>query len=255
MPQSRQEPELPKDIAKYALFLDFDGTLAEIAPQPWLASLDAETLSAIAALWKHLGGALALISGRQLEDIDALVGLSYLPAAGIHGAQLRTPGGAVLTEDRLRGEIDDVEIELRQNLKTFDGLLLERKPVSVAVHYRANPGREEEIRALGAHIVRSRPHLKCLSGRKIIEILPARVDKGRAIERLMQTAPFQGRIPVFAGDDVTDEDGLAAVKALGGLAIKIGTGPSVAEFGFETGGRFREWLRRLAPAEPAEKQA
>ena len=99
MPHMRREPELPEDIGKYALFLDFDGTLAEIAPQPWLASLDPDTARTLAALWQRLDGALALISGRELDDIDAMVGLPQLPAAGIHGAQLRSPGGRVATEE------------------------------------------------------------------------------------------------------------------------------------------------------------
>ena len=255
MPHMRREPELPEDIGKYALFLDFDGTLAEIAPQPWLASLDPDTARTLAALWQRVDGALALISGRELDDIDAMVGLPQLPAAGIHGAQLRSPGGQVATEDWMRAEIDEVEADLRNGIQSFEGLLLERKPVAVAVHYRGNPGREEEIRALAARIVRPHPHLKCLSGRKIVEILPARVDKGRAIARLMELPPFFGRIPLFAGDDITDEDGLVAVKALGGIAIKIGGGPSVADYGFPTGERFRHWLHQLALQVPAEKSA
>lgn len=250
----RREPNLPLDISRYAVFLDFDGTLADIAPQPWLAALSPETLQSIEALRQRLGGAVAVISGRQLEDIDTMLGMPALPAAGIHGAQLRTAFGEVVTEDLMRTEIDGVEIDLRAEIGSFDGLLLERKPVSIAVHYRGNPGREEEIRALAARIVRSRPHLKCLSGRKIVEILPGGIDKGKAIARLMATPPFHGRIPLFAGDDVTDEDGLAAVNALGGISIKIGNGPSVASYGFQDGASFRAWLQRLAPGSAAEKK-
>lgn len=255
MPVTRKEPQLLGDIRRYAVFLDFDGTLAEIAPKPWLASLDAGTVDTLAALWRHLDGALALVSGRQIEDIDAMVGLPNLPAAGIHGAQLRRPGGPVVTEEWMRSEIDAVEAILRREIGSFDGLLVERKPVAVAVHYRGNPAREEELRAIAARIVRPLSHLKCLSGRKIVEILPAAFDKGKAIANLMETPPFMGRVPIFAGDDTTDEDGLGAVREMGGVSIKIGPGPSVAEYGFDTGLRFRNWLRSLASAAAAEKNA
>lgn len=246
MQHPRREPAEPTDLGKYAIFLDFDGTLADIAPRPWLASLAPATIDTISRLSSKVGGALAVISGRQLEDIDAILGMPGIPAAGIHGAQLRSADGTVLTEEWMRTEIDGVESDLRAQIGSFDGLLLERKPVAVAVHYRANPAREDEIRAIAARLVLRRPHLKCLSGRCVIEVLPAGVDKGKAIARLMQTQPFKGRVPLFAGDDITDEDGLAAVNALGGLSIKIGCGPSVANFGFCDGASFRTWLERLA---------
>ena len=251
----RREPDYPKDFQRHALFLDFDGTLADIAPKPWLATLEPGIRETLARLQANFDGALAVVSGRQLEDIDVMLGLPGIPAAGIHGAQLRTADGRVSIEEAMRCEIDRVEIDLRQAIGSFDGLLLERKPVSVAVHYRGAPAREEEIRMLAARIVQPRPQLKCLSGRKIVEILPSGVDKGKAIARLLQTPPFQGRIPVFAGDDITDEDGLAAVNALGGVSIKIGPGPSAAPFGFDTGARFRAWLKVLSECMPAEKNA
>ncbi len=251
----RREPDYPKDFYSYALFLDFDGTLADIAPAPWLAQLEPGMRETIEILRQQFQGAVAVVSGRQIEDIDAMLGIPGIPAAGIHGAQLRMPNGFVIVDDAMRLEFDSLEANLRAGIVDFEGLLLERKPVSVAVHYRGNPAREAEIRALAAQLVRPRPHLKCLSGRKIVEILPHGVDKGKAIARLMQSPPFQGRIPVFAGDDVTDEDGLAAVNALGGISIKIGPGASSANFGFENGARFRAWLRTLSEGMPAEKNA
>ena len=182
----RREPDYPKDFQRHALFLDFDGTLADIAPKPWLATLEPGIRETLARLRANFDGALAVVSGRQLEDIDVMLGLPGIPAAGIHGAQLRTADGRVSIEEAMRCEIDRVEIDLRQAIGSFDGLLLERKPVSVAVHYRGAPAREEEIRTLAARIVRPRPQLKCLSGRNIVEILPSGVDKGKAIARLMQ---------------------------------------------------------------------
>jgi trehalose 6-phosphate phosphatase len=251
----RREPDHLRDFRRHALFLDFDGTLADIAPAPWLTQLEPEVRETIAKLWQQFGGAVAVISGRQIEDIDSMLGLPGIPAAGIHGAQLRMADGCVTVEDAVQSEFDDIEAELRWHIGSFDGLLLERKPVSVAVHYRGNPRREDEVCTIAARIVRTRPQLKYLSGKKIIEILPHGIDKGKAIARLLQTQPFQGRIPVFAGDDITDEDGLAAVNAMGGISIKIGPGASAARFGFESGSHFRSWLKALSSGMTAEKNA
>lgn len=251
----RREPDYPKDFHSHALFLDFDGTLADLAPAPWLAQLEPGVRETVETLRQQFQGAVAVVSGRQIEDIDAMLGVPGIPAAGIHGAQVRLADGVVWVDDAMSKDFDVVEAELRALIGNFEGLLLERKPVSVAVHYRGNPAREPEIHVIATEAVRPRPHLKCLTGSKVIEILPRGVDKGKAIARLLQTPPFQGRIPVFVGDDVTDEDGLAAVNALGGVSIKIGPGASTAKFGFEDGARFRAWLKALAQGMSVEKNA
>lgn len=251
----RREPDYPKDFESHALFLDFDGTLADLAPAPWLTQLEPGVRETLETLRQQFHGAVAVVSGRQIEDIDAMLGVPGIPAAGIHGAQLRLADGLLWVDDAMREDFDVLEGELRALIGNFEGLLLERKPVSVAVHYRGNPEREAEIHGLAAAAVQSRPHLKCLPGNKVVEILPRGVDKGKAIARLLQSPPFQGRIPVFAGDDVTDEDGLAAVNALGGVSIKIGPGASSAKFGFEDGARFRAWLKALSQSMSAEKNA
>lgn len=241
----RQPPQL-SNLADYALFLDVDGTLADIAARPALAEVAPETLASLAILSSRMNGAVAIISGRKLDEVDALMGSQKFAAAGIHGAELRGADGTVTVDHALAPTVGELEAALRGGIGSADGIIVERKPVSVAVHYRENPALHDEIHELAVQLVRSRPQFKLMTGKMIVEILPARVDKGAAIWALMQSAPFAGRTPVFAGDDVTDEDGFSVVRGMSGISIKIGDGPSKAEWGFPTAACFREWLRHLS---------
>lgn len=243
--QMRCAPPTLHDLKRHALFFDIDGTLADIAPTPDLAMVSEQTRDVVTRLLVMNGGAVALISGRQLSDIDRMVGLANLPAAGIHGAQMRAPGGAVVTDDALAREIGVLDEALRPRLAGMSGVTVERKPMSIAMHYRAQPSRDAEVAALAAELVRERPGLKYMIGKMIVEILPAAADKGSAIAKLMQQVPFAGRIPLFAGDDTTDEDGFIAVNGMSGISIKIGHGPSSARFGFDEPEDFRAWLATL----------
>lgn len=245
----RPQPSLLENLSAYALFLDFDGTLADIAPKPWLVRIDPETIATITHLQIRLGGALAVVSGRQVEDLDTLLGVANLSAAGIHGAQVRRDGGPVIMQGPLLGELDALESALRRHLGDTPDILIERKPVSIALHYRGAPWREEALRALARDVTGPASPLRRLHGKMVIEWLPHGADKGKAIAGFMACAPFAGRIPVFAGDDVTDEDAHNAVNALGGISIKIGNGASAAYYGFETGAAFRAWLQRTVRGE------
>ncbi len=242
----RRQPPQPPNLQDFALFLDVDGTLADIASRPTLAKITPDTLAALGILSSRMEGAVAIISGRKLEEVDALMGLQKYAAAGIHGAELRSADGRVTIDHALAPSIGELEAELRGRVGGADGIIVERKPVSVAVHYRENPALHDEIHELAVQLVRSRPQFKLMTGKMIIEILPARIDKGLAIRTLMQSPPFSGRTPIFAGDDVTDEDGFIVVREMNGISIKIGNGPSQAEWGFNTAAGFREWLQRLS---------
>lgn len=239
------EPPHPRQLHRHALFLDLDGTLADIVSRPSLATIAADTRRTLGLLFAQLGGALAVVSGRELAQIDSLVGRARIAAAGIHGAELRTADGVVTLDDTLAGELIAVESELRTQIRDLDGVTLEIKPISIAIHFRASPQSEARVAALAARIVGARSHLKYLKGNKVAEILPAGIDKGRAIMKLMRTHPFHGRVPIFAGDDVTDEDGFEAVNAMDGISIKIGPGPTLATYGFADAVGFRNWLESL----------
>ncbi|HMN37904.1 MAG TPA: trehalose-phosphatase [Hyphomicrobium sp.] len=234
--------------SRLAVFLDIDGTLADIVATPSQAKVPHATRRNVEALARRLDGAVALISGRHLDDIDAMTGLGQIAAAGIHGAQLRTANGVSLP-DRLGADlVSRVEGVLADRIGGLSGVFIERKPLSVAVHYRACPDNEEVIVRAARDIVAGHTALKYITGKRVVEILPAVASKGAAIAHFMELEPFKGRIPLFAGDDVTDEDGFMLVNAMDGISIKIGEGPSRAAFGFETAAAFRRWLDTLASA-------
>lgn len=240
-PAHRPAPTL-NDLSGYALFLDIDGTLADIVATPSQARVPREAVTAIEVLAHHLDGAVALISGRHLDDIDAMTGLQKISAAGIHGAQMRTMQGFNAHDRTIADRIASVQSVLEARVGAMAGVLIERKPLSVAVHYRACPQNESAIVSISREIVAGHAALKYIIGKCVVEILPAVANKGAAIAHFMRLEPFNGRIPLFAGDDVTDEDGFDLVNSMNGVSIKIGDGPSRAVFGFETAAEFRQWL-------------
>jgi len=246
--QSAPQRPLPNlnDLSRYALFLDIDGTLADIVATPSLARVPSATVEVVEALSRRLEGAVALISGRELDDIDAMTGLAEISAAGIHGAQMRTAQGRNALDRSVADRISSVESVLEARVGALKGVLIERKPLSVAVHYRACPQNEDQIVSLARDIVAGHAALKYITGKLVVEILPMVASKGAAIAHFMGLEPFKGRIPLFAGDDVTDEDGFVLVNSMNGISIKIGEGPSCAAFGFNTAASFRQWLGEQA---------
>jgi trehalose 6-phosphate phosphatase len=226
-----------------AFFLDVDGTLLELAPTPDAVRADASLLETLDSLRQASAGALALLSGRRLDDLDRIFSPLHLPAAGIHGLERRRADGGIeiMAEDAIA--------ELRAPLAAFaaqePGLHLEDKGLALALHYRAAPHREaatrEFARALAA---RSSGSLRLLEGKMVVEFHARHADKGRAIESFMAESPFRGRRPVFAGDDVTDEDGFRAARRLGGITVRIGDiGASDAEWHLPSVAALRAWLR------------
>ncbi|MBY0226892.1 MAG: trehalose-phosphatase [Hyphomicrobium sp.] len=242
-----QAPVLAR-FESYALFLDIDGTLSDIAPSPDGAFIDSATLQAVERLSDELGGALAVISGRKLTDIDRLIGRSAQNAAGSHGAELRKSGHLLNVSAAPVIDTNAIEKSVRDRFSGASGLLIECKPFSVALHYRANPTLAEAVEVFVDHIVRTNDGLTKVKGKMIVEIVPADVNKGSAIASFMSREPFLGRIPVFAGDDTTDEHGFETVNALEGVSIKIGDGPSCARYRFDDAAQFRQWLTRLGSA-------
>lgn len=232
-------------LESYALFLDIDGTLSDIAASPDVAAVDSATLQTVERLRHELGGALAVISGRKLADVDRLIGLG-LNAAGCHGAELRYAGHRLDVPPT--SDIGVIENLIIKRFAAAPGLLIERKPFAVALHYRANPALADAVEAFIDRVVREDDRLRKLTGKMIVEVVPAEVNKGRAIANFMSREPFAGRKPVFAGDDLTDEHGFETVNALDGVSIKIGPGPSCARYRFADAVHFRQWLGHLGSA-------
>ncbi|MBR9973671.1 trehalose-phosphatase [Magnetospirillum sulfuroxidans] len=226
------------EAKNWALFLDIDGTLLDLAAKPDLVVVPAELPGVLAALTAHLGGALALISGRTLSDIDWLFPGGG-DAAGSHGAEWRR-AGMVKASAAVGPELH----ALAAGAETLPGILVERKPLAVALHYRDAPQLAAQVRGLAHNAVAAAPvALRVLEGKSVIEVVPANADKGAAISRFMTCPPFAGRCPVFIGDDVTDESGFSAVNRLGGRSIHVGGNiDSVASRKIASPTAVRRWL-------------
>jgi trehalose 6-phosphate phosphatase len=228
------ERHLPAPERNWALFLDFDGTLTELAPSPDAISIDPRLRDILLALEAALGGALAIVSGRPLSQIDEYLGLS-LPGAGIHGLQLREARNGILHPPPKGGAVAAVAALLAP--------MVEADP---RLHYRLAPEREMECRMAVAAALEGQPGLHLIDGKMVLEVKPDHVNKGRAIAQLMETALFQGRIPVFAGDDRTDEDGFRIVNAMKGVTIKVGQGETGAAHRIASVDALLSWLGGVA---------
>lgn len=236
--------------ADRALFLDFDGTLVDIAPTPDEVRVEPGVREHLARLRGPLGGALMLVSGRGIPVLDGFLSPLRLDAAGLHGIELRL--GEVLRPCRPEEhpELRQALAEIRSRLAGEPGLLVEDKGCSFAVHWRlADRARAELGEALveGA-AERLGPGYRLQRGKMVGEILPARASKGAVIEDVLQRPPYRGRLPVFIGDDVTDEHGFAAVNARGGLSVKVGDGPTQAKRRLPGPAALRELLALWAEA-------
>lgn len=234
---------LPKWQDGWALFLDVDGTLLEIAATPAAVRVPPRALAVLTRLHERLAGALALVSGRSLVDLDRLFAPLRLPAAGAHGAERREASGR-----QHRVECGERLAPARGLLAAWaaahGGALLEDKGTALALHYRTAPQIEAEARhAVTAALAAVGSTFHVQEGRMVLEIKAAAVSKGRAIEEFMREPPFCGRLPVFVGDDLTDESGFAAVNRLGGHSIAVGVDRAThAAWRFDDQSQVLDWL-------------
>lgn len=213
---------------RFAIFTDFDGTLVELAETPDAIIVPDELGEEIVEAASHIGGALAVLSGRELADLER-----YLPdgvaAAGGHGTERRRADG---TRIDAAAEHSETAVAIAHRLAEFvlqhEGLLLEPKAGSVALHYRLAPELADACRAVMADALQAAPDFEALEGKMVIEARPASTSKADALRAFMREVPFVGRVPVFLGDDMTDEDGFRAVQEMGGVGVKIGEGPTAA---------------------------
>jgi trehalose 6-phosphate phosphatase len=212
--------------ADCALFLDFDGTLVEIAAHPEAVRVPAGLVGTLGRLQRLLGGAVAVVSGRPIAQIDGFLDPLALCVAGVHGAERRRADGS---RDWLPvPPLQPVEDCASALVREHPALRLETKRGSLALHYRQAPQLEGLCLHAMAEAVARAPGLALLRGKMVVEAKPAQATKGQAIEAFLREPPFAGRTPIFVGDDVTDEPGFAVVQALGGVGVKVGPGPTVA---------------------------
>jgi len=213
---------LPQWRDDWALFLDVDGTLLKIAATPAAVSVPGRIIELLERVQRRLAGALALVSGRRVADLDALFAPLRLPAAGAHGAERRDASGRFHTQE-LGPALDPARRLLAAWADEHRGVLLEDKGVALALHYRAAPALEDAARtAVTAAAAAAGPSFHVQGGKKVFEIKVGDHGKGAAIAQFMSEPPFKGRLPVFVGDDLTDEDGFEVVNGLGGHSIAVG---------------------------------
>jgi trehalose 6-phosphate phosphatase len=236
--------DLPAPRPDWALFFDIDGTLIELAATPEGVSVPAALREDLAALHCSLG-AIALISGRSLSSIDALFNPLVLPASGQHGAEARIDGQRLVAPPlpALRA----IVAPLRQFAARHPGILIEDKGNSVAIHYRRTPTLADEVAALTRSLIAGCVQLEALSSKMAVDIKPRAVSKGGAVAWFMTQPPFATRVPVFVGDDRTDEAGFATVNERGGFSIRVGErSGSAARYSLDSPAAVREWIAGLA---------
>jgi len=242
-------PPIP-DATQTALFLDLDGTLIEFAPTPDAVVVDPALPDLLRKLCANLNGALAIVSGRPLATIDNLLGLPQLAAVGQHGAEMRIDAAHVHRAAIEPHCLDAVRAVVRNHPALQNGVRVEDKGVALAFHYREFPGAEPLARELAtAALAHAGAGFELLHGNCVIELKSARVDKGRALDALMQRAPFRGRRAWMLGDDYTDEPAFAVAQSLGGTGVIVGpTRATVAHAALPDVPAVHAWLRRLADA-------
>ncbi|QKJ87525.1 trehalose-phosphatase [Paramixta manurensis] len=229
----------------YAFFFDVDGTLAAICPRPEEVSIPQTVRDTLVALSTLSNGALALVSGRPIQELDALSAPLHAPSAGVHGAERRDAAGE-LHRITLPNEMEATLNEmLTESMARWPGAQLETKGMAFALHYRQAMEYEEQILQLAESVVARFPELALQPGKCVVEIKPQGIDKGAAINAFMDEAPFTGRIPVFIGDDLTDEAGFLVVNALQGISVKVGEGSSYARYRLKGVNDVYAWLEQM----------
>jgi trehalose 6-phosphate phosphatase len=228
-----------------ALFLDVDGTLLEIAASPEAVRVPAALRNTLELASQREAGAMALMSGRTLDVLDRLFAPSLFPASGQHGFERRDAHGCVTRAAVDYGLLERVRDRLRAGLDTCGDLVLEEKTTALALHYRRAPHLQSEVRELMESAAEAlAPHYRLRTGKCFYELAPTCCSIRGAIESFMSEAPFAGRVPVFIGDDDTDEEGFDAVNALGGYSIRVGQeARSGARYRFATVSGVIGWLR------------
>ncbi len=212
----------PTPRTDWALFLDIDGTLLDLAPRPDAVEVPANLAATLADAGSRLGGALAIVSGRTLAEIDQLMAPLRLPCVGEHGAVIRRPDGATDRAGADHRVPSAWKTSLHAATRYWPGVLVEEKTYGVAVHFRQAPSREREIRDLTeALVAQDATGFEVLPASMAFEIRHRALTKAIAVETFMALPPFAGRVPVFIGDDVTDEDGFRAARAMGGLGLNV----------------------------------
>jgi trehalose 6-phosphate phosphatase len=255
VPANLTASELSRRLDEFAVLLDIDGTLLDLAPTPREVWVPPGLTATLNRLLERTGGALALVSGRSLNDIDLIFAPEQFPAVGGHGAEMRISGDS----EAVATHAPPMDRELKRRLaaiaKLSPGILLEDKGYSLALHYRLAPHAEQAIYAAVSLIRAELPDapIEVMPGKCVCEIKPSGFNKASGVVELMSHEPFRGRRPIFIGDDVTDESVFAIMPDFGGLAFSVGRRAQGVVDHFDEPRDVREWLARLADDEAGRR--
>ncbi|HWG77368.1 MAG TPA: trehalose-phosphatase [Steroidobacteraceae bacterium] len=234
-------------LSGHALCLDVDGTILDLAPTPDAVEVPRWMVPLLQELYRRLDGAVAFVSGRTVADIDRLFAPLKLPAIGVHGGEIRTAGDPVIRDDQLSAELAAAKPFLTRSIQPLRGVMLEDKRSAIALHYRNAPDFGREVLKIAElALARMGGDFAVLVGKCVVEIRPRHLTKGTALARLMETPPFRGRTPIFAGDDVSDEDAFEVVNRLGGISVRVGEPVrTAATCQLADPDQLRRWLQEL----------
>ncbi|MDU6684772.1 MAG: trehalose-phosphatase [Enterobacteriaceae bacterium] len=247
--------EPPVFSGNFAFFFDLDGTLADIKPHPDQVFVPPDVLKRLARLAEMNDGAVALISGRSMAELDKLARPYRFPLAGVHGAERRDINGQTHRVTLPEEIVQPLEQALKTGMAALKGAELETKGMAFALHYRQAPEHEEAIFALARKMVENWGQLAMQPGKCVIELKPSGINKGAAIDAFLQESPFKGRKPIFIGDDLTDEHGFEVVNAKSGISVKVGAGTTHAQWRLGCVNDVHQWLKRITDHQEQEKKA
>ena len=240
-------------LSGIALFLDVDGTLLEIAAQPQAVSVSEDLRQRLRALWLAGGGAVALVSGRAISDLDGLFAPLTLPAAGLHGFEHRGASGAYRTRPLpSQAALETARAAMLHFARRHPGTLVEDKQFALALHYRGAPQLADDVVSAMREVAASVGNeLELQPGKMVVELRPAGATKGEAVAAFLGEPPFAGRLPIFIGDDLTDEPAFELVNRHGGLSVVVSAArASAARARLPDVSAVHAWLAELQ-AEPA----
>lgn len=241
----------------FAVFLDFDGTLAELAPTPDAVQVDPTLVPNLESLRARLGGALAIVTGRPVTVIDGFLTPSRFDVAGLHGVERRVDGqvsgGRPEDHPALRAGVE----RLKERTASLAKVLIEDKGASVAVHWRLADERDTEmaqtiVKTLAAELGSA---YRLQLGKAVGEIVPASATKGHAIRAFLEQPPYAGRRAIFFGDDRTDELAFDSINADGGVSVRVGDEPTIATRRLAAPADVRALLASWADGAPIDPDA
>ena len=239
-------PNLPSPSLQWCLFLDVDGTLIELTDSPLETFAEPALKTLLGQVSERLGGAVALVSGRSIDYLDALFDPLRLPAAGLHGVERRKSSGDMHGASFVDAQLNHARTAVNALLQEHPGTSVEDKGRTIAVHFRMAPQSEAALRQSLTAIAKplgSNYHIQ--EGSMVLEIKPRGFTKASAIKAFMAEAPFAGRKPVFLGDDLTDQDGFRMVEDQGGMSIAVGNRVH-GQYRLENAGAVHTWLQGIA---------